>query len=61
MYNYIFYVHGINRYKYDMYRFNLPVQVKICMYMVQTCLYHFAKSCQDLVRTYVGTYWYVPF
>jgi hypothetical protein len=32
------YIHG-------MYRFYIPVQVQICLYMVQTCLYRFAKSC----------------
>ena len=29
----------------DMCRFNISVQVQTCLYMVQTCLYRFAKSC----------------
>jgi hypothetical protein len=39
------YIHGINMYIPCTYRFYIPVQVQTCLYMVQTCLYRFAKSC----------------
>ncbi len=39
------YVHGINMYIPRRYRFYIPVQGQTCLYMVQTCLYRFAKSC----------------
>ncbi len=39
------YVHGIIMYIPCIYRFYIPVQGQKCLYMVQTCLYRFAKSC----------------
>ncbi len=38
------YVYGINMYIPCIYRFYIRVQGQTCLYMVQTCLYRFAKS-----------------
>ncbi len=55
LYNYIFVCTWYNMYIPCIYRVYIPVHVQTCLYMVQTCLYRFAKSCPGGQDSRCGT------